>query len=220
MKKIVNNMDKPFNDHTFVVIDVETTGVTRFDRICEIGMTKITDGSIVDKFETLINPDMRITNTVFHGIEDWMVGDAPFFEDVAWQIARFIRGAVLIAHNAPFDMRFMRYEFQRLGTDLSHYALCTLRLARRLHPFYPYHRLDYLLGRYHIVNEWPHRAGADADCEAMLFLQMKRKLETNGLENLKSLRVWGLPYNHKWCKKIDINKDVNKIRMLTRDDLL
>ncbi len=212
-------MNRPFSDHTFVVIDVETTGVARFDRICEIGMTKITNGSIVDKFETLINPDIRITNTVFHGIEDWMVGDAPFFEDAAWQIARFIRGAVLIAHNAPFDMRFMRYEFQRLGTDLSHYALCTLRLARRLHPSYPYHRLDYLLGRYHIVNEWPHRAGADADCEARLFLQMKRRLEIHGLGTMKSLGVWGLPYNHVWCSKVDINKDAGRAKILTRDDL-
>jgi len=213
-------MNKPFSAYTFVVIDVETTGITRFDRICEIGMTKIINDRIADKFETLINPQMRITNTIFHGIEDWMVEDAPVFKDVAWQIAKFIQGAVLIAHNAPFDMRFLRYEFQRLGTDLSHYALCTLKLSRRLNPEFPYHRLDYLLGEYHLVNEWPHRAGADADCEAMLFLRMKRRLEINGLETLKSLEVWGLPYNHRWCKKIDVNKDAKKARMLTRDDLL
>ncbi len=211
--------NRPFSDHTFVVIDVETTGITRFDRICEIGMTKISNGKIVDKLETLINPNLRIMNTIFHGIKDWMVEDAPVFEDVAWQIAKFIRRAVLIAHNAPFDMRFMRYEFQRLDTDLSHYALCTLRLARRLHPDFSYYRLDYLLEKYGIVNEWPHRAGADADCEAKLFLQMKRRLQTSGLETLKSLKVWGLPYNYRWCKKIDINRDKNNVRMLTRDDL-
>ncbi len=213
-------MNRPFSDYTFVVIDVETTGIGRFDRICEIGMTKIIDNSIVDKFETLINPRVNITNTVFHGIEDWMVEDAPVFKDVAWQIAKFIRGVVLIAHNAPFDMRFLRYEFQRLETDLSHYALCTLKLSRRLNPEFPYHRLDYLLGKYRLVNEWPHRAGADADCEARMFLQMKRRLETNGLETLKSLEVWGLPYNYRWCKKIDINKDENEVRILTRDDLM
>lgn len=212
-------MDRPIKDHTFVVIDVETTGISRFDRICEIGMTRIVNGRIAGKFESLINPETRITNTIFHGIEDWMVEHAPVFEDIAWQIAGFIRGAVLIAHNAPFDMRFMRYEFQRLGTDLSHYALCTLKLARRLHPDFPYHRLDYLLDRYRIVNRWPHRAGADADCEARLFLRMKRRLETSGLETLKSLEIWGLPYNHRWCRKMDINKDSNGVRTLTRDDL-
>ncbi|HDO26012.1 MAG TPA: hypothetical protein ENG95_05175 [Nitrospirae bacterium] len=130
-----------------------------------------------------------------------------------------MRGAVLIAHNAAFDMRFMRYEFQRVGTDLSHYALCTLKLARRLHPEFPYHRLDYLLGRYSIVNEWPHRAGADADSEARLFLKMKNRLEFRGLETLRSLRAWGLPYNHKWCSKMDINGNRRKPRTLTRDDL-
>ena len=66
----MNGMNRPFSDYTFVVIDVETTGISRFDRICEIGMTKIIDNSIVDKFETLINPRVNITNTVFHGIED------------------------------------------------------------------------------------------------------------------------------------------------------
>ncbi len=212
-------MDRIFRDITFAVIDVETTGVTRFDRICEIGVTRIKNGSIADKFETLINPETRITNTIFHGIEDWMVEDAPIFNDVAWQVARFIRGAVLIAHNAPFDMRFMRYEFQRLGTDLSHYALCTLKIARKLHPDYPYHRLDYLLDRYSIVNECPHRAGADADSEATLFLRMKHKLETSGLETLESLKVWGLPYNHMWCNRIKINNGMKTTKLLTRDDL-
>jgi DNA polymerase-3 subunit epsilon len=213
-------MDRLLSDCTFVVIDVETTGITRDDRICEIGMTKIINSRIVDKFETLINPDKKIINTIFHGIEDWMVEDAPIFGDVAWQIAKFIRGAVLIAHNAVFDMRFMRYEFQRQGTDLSHYALCTLKLARRLHPDFPYHRLDYLLGRYKIVNECPHRAGADADSEARLFLQMKNTLEMNGRETLKSLKPWGLPYDHKWCSKIEIGENAVKAKALTRDDLI
>lgn len=213
-------MNKPFNDYTYVVIDVETTGLTSFDRICEIGITKIRNGRIVDQFETLINPGVRITNTVFHGIEDWMVAEAPLFEDVAWKISAFIGTSVLIAHNAPFDTRFLRYELQRMGTDLSHYALCTLKLARRLHPEFPYHRLDYLIEQYGIVNEWPHRAGTDADCEARLFLEMKRGLQDNGIETLKSLNVWGLPYNHVWCKKISVQKRTDHTSILTRDDIL
>ncbi len=212
-------MHRLLKDHNFVVIDVETTGLTRVDRICEIGMTKIMKGKIVEKFETLINPDIRIINTIFHGIEDWMVEEAPVFEDIAWQVAEFIQGAVLIAHNAPFDMRFMRYEFQRLSTDLSHYALCTLKLARRLHPDFQHYNLDYLLGKYQLVNEWPHRAGADADCEARMFLQMKRRLEMNGLETMESLGIWGLPYDHVWCSKVDIHKEAGRAKILTRDDL-
>jgi len=216
---MINNMHMLLKDYMYVVIDLETTGVTRFDRVCEIGMTKVIKNRIVDKFETLINPQVAITNTFFHGIEDWMVDGAPVFKDVAWQVAEFIKGAVLIAHNAPFDMRFMRYELQRLGTDLSHYALCTLKLARRLHPEFPYHRLDYLLGEYDLVNEWPHRAGTDAYCEARLFLEMKRRLEENRLETMDSLKIWGLPYDHRWCEKIDIKRYRRKVRTLTRDDL-
>jgi DNA polymerase-3 subunit epsilon len=217
---MINNMHMPLKDYTYVVIDLETTGLTRFDRVCEIGMTKVIKNRIVDKFETLINPQVAITNTYFHGIEDWMVKGAPVFKDAAWQVAEFIKGAVLIAHNAPFDMRFMRYELQRLGTDLSHYALCTLKLARRLHPEFPYHRLDYLLGEYNLVNDWPHRAGTDAYCEARLFLGMKRILEENRLETMEALKIWGLPYDHRWCSKINVSRRANKTKLLTRDDLL
>ena len=218
-KQHTNKMHGLFKNLTFVVIDVETTGVSRFDRICEIGMTKITHNRIFDKFETLINPGTMITNTIFHGIEDWMVEDAPPFRDVAKHIARFMSGAVLIAHNAPFDMRFMRYELQRMDTDLSHFALCTLKLAKSLHPEFPYHRLDYLLQRYGIINEWPHRAGTDADSEAKLFLEMKQILLSNGLKDLGSLQTRGLSYNHHWCKKTDIKRSSN-LKVLTRDDLM
>lgn len=211
-------MDRPFDEHTFVVVDVETTGTSTSDRICEIGLTKIINGEIVNKLETLINPCINITNTIYHGIQDWMVEDAPLFIDVAGKIAGFIDNTVLIAHNAPFDMRFIRYELQRLDTDLSHNTICTLKLSRQLHPDYPYHRLDYLLERYRIVNECPHRAGTDADSEAKLFLEMQQKLENKGLGTLKSLKVWGLPYNHVWCENIYL-KNPDNGSLLTRDDL-
>lgn len=212
-------MNKPFNDYTFVVVDVETTGTSRFDRICEIGMTKITGGEIVDKLETLINPEVNITNTMYHGILDCMVEDAPLFKDAARQIADFINGAVLIAHNAPFDMRFLRYELQRLDADLSHHAICTLKIARKLHPDFPYHRLGYMLERYRIENECAHRAGSDADSEAKLFIEMKRKLLENGLETPQSLKAWGMPYNHVWCEEVRVGISKNS-RLLTRDDLI
>ncbi len=211
-------MNKPFNDHTFVVVDVETTGTSRFDRICEIGMTRIAGGEVADKLETIIDPDLSITNTIYHGIEDWMVEDAPSFRDIAGKVTDFIDDVVLVAHNAPFDMRFLRYELQRLDTDLSHNALCTLKIARKLHPDFPYHRLEYLLERYSITNACPHRAGSDADSEARLFLAMKRNLRKKGLETLQSLKSWGLPYHHIWCEAVRI-RHVENGRMLTRDDL-
>jgi DNA polymerase-3 subunit alpha (Gram-positive type) len=211
-------MDRPLDEHTFVVVDVETTGVSQYDRICEIGLTKIVNREITDKLETLINPCTTITNTIFHGIQDWMVEEAPTFDEVAAKIAGFIDRTVLIAHNAPFDMRFLRYELQRLDTDLSHRALCTLKISRQLHPDFFSHKLDYLLERYNIINECPHRAGTDADSEAKLFLEMKQKMEQNGLDTLKSLKKWGLPYEHFWCDSIEVPNSDNG-RLFTRDDL-
>jgi DNA polymerase III epsilon subunit family exonuclease len=213
-------MNKPFSEQTFVVVDVETTGISKLDRICEIGMTRIMHGEIVDKFESLINPEVCITNTIFHGIEDWMVEDAPVFSDISPLIADFMRDSVLIAHNAPFDMRFLRYEFHRLGTDLSHLALCTLKLSRKLNPEFPAHRLDYLVNQYDVVNEWHHRAGADADSSAKIFLQMQDKLETIGRDTMKALKSWRLPYDHRWCDEIDCGRNTDDISVLTRDDLM
>jgi DNA polymerase III epsilon subunit family exonuclease len=212
-------MDRYLHSHTFVVVDVETTGISQGDRICEIGMTKIADGEIVDTFESLLNPEVSITNTMYHGIEDWMVEDAPVFRALASRIVDFMKDAVLVAHNAPFDMRFLRYEFRRIGTDLSHYALCTLKLSRRLNPEFPTHRLGYLVDRYDIVNEWHHRAGADADCSAKIFLRMQNKLETIGRDTLESLKSWGLPYDHRWCHEITIGGTTDSAGTLTRDDL-
>lgn len=215
---VVTPMHKPLNEHTFVVLDVETTGVSPFNRVCEIGMTKIVHGEIVDKFDTLINPETSITNTIFHGIKDWMVKDAPVFSEVAPSLIDFMDDSVLVAHNAPFDMRFMRYELQRLNTDLSHFALCTLRIARRLHPEYPTHRLDYMLQEYDIINEWAHRAVNDAYCSAKLFLEMKHEMQTFGIDSLKSLEKWKMPYYHKWCNVTSVKKTKRNAKTLTRDD--
>jgi len=212
-------MNKSISDHTFVVIDLETTGISRYDRICEIGMIRIEGNEIVDRFDTLFQPDCNITNTIFHGIEGWMVKDAPRFSDIADQVADYIKDTVLIAHNAPFDMRFIRYEFQRLHTDLSNFALCTLKLARKLHPRFPSHRLDYILREYDIINEHHHRAIYDAESSARLFLQMQHRLEEAGLDTIGSLKKWGLPYDHKWGEETVVEISDCDCTLITRDNL-
>jgi DNA polymerase III epsilon subunit family exonuclease len=213
-------MNKSISDHTFVVIDLETTGISKLDRICEIGMIRIEGSEIVDRFDTLVNPEFNITNTIFHGIENWMVKDAPRFIDIADQVADYIKDTVLIAHNAPFDMRFIRYEFQRLRTDLSNLALCTLKLARKLHPRFPTHRLDFMLREYDIINEHHHRAVSDAESSARLFLQMQPRLENAGLDTISSLKKWGLPYDHKWCEETLVENNNRGCELITRDHVI
>ena len=83
-------MNRSLIDHTFVVIDLETTGISRFDRICEIGMIRIEGNEIVDRFDSLINPGVSINNTVFHGIENWMVDDAPVFRGLSPLVVDFM----------------------------------------------------------------------------------------------------------------------------------
>lgn len=212
-------MKNSFDDHIFVVVDLETTGISQFDRVCEIGMTKIMNCEIIDTFESLVNPELPITNTRYHGIENWMTQDAPLFGEIAPMIIEFMKDSVLIAHNAPFDTRFLRYELNRLGADLCHYALCTLKIARRLHPEFPSHRLDYMLSEYDIINDCPHRAGEDALSGARLFLGMINTLEANGMSTIKSLGKWGLPYDHRWCEDIYVSDSCEQVALLTRDDL-
>jgi DNA polymerase III epsilon subunit family exonuclease len=216
----MNTMDRPISERTFVVVDLETTGISASDRICEIGMTKVKYDEITDRFDSLINPGVSINNTIFHGIEDWMVQDAPLFKNIAHEIVDFMNGSILVAHNAPFDMRFLRYELQRLDTDLSHHALCTLKLARKMHPDFPAHKLDYLLGEYDIVNEHHHRASADAISCARLFLQMKRRLEAEGKNTMAALQRWGLPYDHQWRRETVVPENTVNSSILTRDDVI
>ena len=216
----MKTMDRPISKHTIVVVDLETTGISAFDRVCEIGMTKVEYDEITDRFETLINPGVSINNTIFHGIEDWMVQDAPRFKNIAHEIVEFMNDSILVAHNAPFDMRFLRYELQRLDTDLSHQALCTLKLARKMHPDFPAHKLDYVLSEYDIVNEHHHRASADAVSCARLFLQMNRRLEAEGKNTMESLKRWGLPYDHQWCHETVVPENTAHCSVLTRDDVI
>jgi len=105
-------------------------------------------------------------------------------------------------------------------TDLSNLALCTLKLARKLHPRFASHRLDYMLRKYDIINEHHHRAVYDAEGSARLFLQMRQQLENAGILTISSLNKWGLPYDHKWCEETIIKNNSGDFELLTRDKLI
>ncbi|MCP2299700.1 DNA polymerase-3 subunit epsilon [Nocardia amikacinitolerans] len=131
-----DELDTPLYDTTFVVVDLETTG-TRADgdAITEIGAVKVRGGEVLGEFATLVNPGREIPPAVVHvtGITTAMVYAAPRIESVLPGFLEFAAGAVLVAHNARFDMAFLRAAAARCETEWPKApVLCTVKLARRV----------------------------------------------------------------------------------------
>jgi DNA polymerase-3 subunit epsilon len=161
----------------FVIVDVETTGGAwhrghRITEICAVRMRG--DGTWVDEFRTLVNPERPIPIGVamLTNITTQMVLDAPRFADVAAEVARAIDGAVFVAHNAPFDWAFVGNELQRVGAPLTGRTLCTVQLAKKVVPELQHKSLDDLTWFFQIHNEARHRAYGDARATAEVFRRL------------------------------------------------
>ncbi|MDH7515901.1 MAG: DEDD exonuclease domain-containing protein [Bacteroidota bacterium] len=169
------------SDAPYVVCDVETTGLSpERNRIIEIALVRISDGRIVDRWKTLVNPRQFIPPfiTEMTGIENDMVYGAPTEEEILPAAARFIGDAVFVAHNARFDRGFLDCAFQRAGLPpLASPSLCTARLARRLVPHLARKSLETVARHLGIRNPRAHRAAGDAETAARVFLHFLRVLE-------------------------------------------
>ncbi len=156
----------------YAIIDIETTGgQPAQDRITEIAIF-IHDGQkVVDKYNTLINPQRPIPYfiTQLTGISDDMVKDAPKFYEVAKEIVEFTEGKVFVAHNVRFDYSFIKKEFADLGYTFQRKTLCTVRLSRALIPGLPSYSLGKLCKSIDIPLKLRHRAIGDAEATAHLF---------------------------------------------------
>ena len=148
------------------------------------------DGSIVDEYRTLVNPERPIPSyiTALTNITWEMVRDAPRFADVASEVARVLGGAVFVAHNAPFDWRFVGAELNRAGVPLSGRTLCTVRMARKLVPELRSRSLDSLIYFFNIPIEARHRAYGDARATAELFRLLLDRLDTMEVTNWNELQ--------------------------------
>lgn len=147
----------------FVIIDAETTGVYRTDRIVEVAAITLNRwGRIIDEWDTLVDPQRDVGPTHIHGITATMVTAAPTFDEIAGALAERVHGAVIVAHNLDFDVRMVQGEFDRLGGGLEPgEGVCTLRCAGE--------RLPDACRRHGIsLSAW-HRALADARATAALF---------------------------------------------------
>jgi len=157
---------RPLNDVTFVAFDVETTGFNRdFDRIIEIGGVKFKGGKVVESRTWLINPGSKIPKQaqMVHGITDAMVADAQEFQLVFAEFSKFVGDAVLLAHNAGFDVRFMRAEIERNNLKpVTNAVLDTLKISRKAYPELESHSLESLKRELNLPSSGIHRALPDA----------------------------------------------------------
>lgn len=165
------------NADTVIVLDFETTGMSpqQGDRVIEAGAVKIEAGKITDRFQGLMNPGIRINSFIegFTGISNEMVRTAPSCETVMDELADFIGGFDLVAHNACFDRRFLEAEFDRIGRACSGEFACSMLAARRVYPDAPNHKLGTLVEFKGIQHDGTfHRALADAGMTAGLWLGM------------------------------------------------
>jgi DNA polymerase-3 subunit epsilon len=162
----------------YVVVDVETTGGRGENhRVTEIGAVKVVDGKVVDRFDTLLNPQRTIPPNIIRltGITPAMVADAPCFADVADDFEAFMEGAIFVAHNVEFDYGFIAREYARLGRPFRYPKLCTCASMRRLYPGHRSYSLASLCARYDIPLRQHHRALCDAEAAAELLLLVNEK---------------------------------------------
>ena len=158
-----------------VVVDVETTGTShaRGDRVCEIGLVVVEGMRIVDRYETLLNPEREILSrfTEVHGISRATVRKAPKFIDVLPTVLDYLEGALVVAHNATFDHGFIDNEvYLSSGRGLPIRGICTMRWA-----WAKWGRsegtVESVLERLHIQNRCPHHALPDAEAETQVLLE-------------------------------------------------
>lgn len=162
-------------DQAYVVVDIETTGGQKeYHRITEVGMVKIVGGTVVDSWQSLVNPERHIPKAITHltGIDDNMVKHAPRFADIAEQIETFSDNAIFVAHNVNFDYGFLRQEFARIGVNYKRAKQCTVKLARQYLPGYASYSLGNLCGDLGIELENHHRALDDAKACAEILLRV------------------------------------------------
>lgn len=162
----------------FAVVDIETTGATSVGgKITEIAIV-ITDGyKIIDRYETLVNPEQKIPYfiTRLTGINDTMVKTAPKFYEVANEVINYTKDRIFVAHNSNFDYGFFRKEFKDLGYDYERKTICTVKTARKIFPGLNSYSLGKISKHFGIEIKARHRAMGDAEATAILFHKMVAK---------------------------------------------
>lgn len=186
---VQNPKDQTLND-TFIVFDIETTGLTPGkDKITEIGAVKIQNGEIIDTFQTFVNPQIPIPQKIVKltGITDDMVREAPLIEEVIPKFMEYVADGVLVAHNANFDIGFIRYFANEVNTIVYNSIIDTLDLSRALLPHLRRHRLNIVAEELGVTLDNHHRAVDDAKATAEIFQKFILMLKEREIEYIKDI---------------------------------
>ena len=219
-------------DHTCVVFDIETTGFSPLkNKIIEIGAVKVENGKIVDRFSTFVNPEVPIPFEIekLTSISDNMVLGAPKIEEVLPKFLEFCSDAVMVAHNASFDMSFIRHNAMIQGKSFEPTVLDTVSMARFLLPNLNRFKLDTVAKELRISLENHHRAVDDAGATAEIFVKFVEMLKSRGIENLDELNeqsrmsvetIRKMPTNHIIIlAKNDVGR-INLYRLVSDSNLV
>ena len=194
LKDIVENSKNQSLQDTYVVFDIETTGFSPLvNKIIEIGAVKVEKGNITERFSAFVNPEVPIP---FHienltGIKDDMVITAPVIAEVMPEFLAFCDGAVMVAHNADFDMSFIKYNCDRLSIPYDFTIADTVAMARMLLPNLNRFKLDTVARALNISLENHHCAVDDAACTAEIFEKFVKMLADRGINTLDELNAEG-----------------------------
>lgn len=212
-KKLVVNNDININilDETYVVFDIETTGLSPYDdKIIEIGAVKICNNEVIDTYSKFINPEIPISEftTNLTSITNDDVKDADKIDVVLPDFFEFIKNSTLVAHNAKFDIGFLVQQAKKLGIDKTFRYMDTMDMARLVIPDQTKFSLDALCKKLNLINEHHHRAIDDARVTGKIFNRLMNlilKLGAIKLEDINRLKI-----NEKVS-------GVNKITILVKD---
>ena len=174
-------------DQTYVVFDLETTGLKpEHCEIIEVGAVKLKDGKVVDRFQTFVNDGGIVLQNItdLTGITTAMLAGAPSSREVLSEFHTFCEGCCLVAHNAEFDMGFVRFHSERFGLKFEQKYADTLMLSRYLMHDLENHKLDTLCEELGVVLKDHHRASDDAEATGGVFLKLLDKLRALGLKTL------------------------------------
>lgn len=180
------------------VLDLETTGISPYSsKITEIAAVTVIGGDIQKEFHSLINPEIHIPSfiTRITGITDAMVQDSPTIEKALPKLDKFLGNNIIVAHNASFDMRFLRQNFFNQRLQFENNSLCTLKISRRAIREVPNWKLTTLSQYFNIAHENAHRAMTDvlATKDLLSILQSRlEKIQYHPIE--KALEFQSMPY--------------------------
>src|SRR5258706_16116850 len=156
----------------YAIVDIETTGSHPAENgITEIAIILYNGDEVEGRYETLVNPGVRIPSYITHltGITNEAVAKAPSFSEVALPIFNLLSNRIFIAHNVNFDYTFIRHHLMENGYHWLPKKLCTLKLSRKAFPGLAKYGLGHLCNTFNIPVPNRHRAGGDADATTILF---------------------------------------------------